>query len=83
MNAAQISKPGGNWELVQRAIAYEQMHSGKVRFRVVLTMGERPYFAFVFPWVSTPLLPKESCPYLTIQLFRFFPYDRMPNCLLM
>ncbi len=55
MKAAQIGKPGGNWELVERQIpepqggsyplarvaeAYEQMHSGRVRFRVVLTMSE-------------------------------------------
>jgi len=38
MKAAQISKPDGPLHRV--AEAYEQMHSGKARFRVVLTMGE-------------------------------------------
>jgi D-arabinose 1-dehydrogenase-like Zn-dependent alcohol dehydrogenase len=34
MKATQISKAGGEFEE-----AYERMHSGKVRFRVVLMMG--------------------------------------------
>ena len=76
MKVAQISKPAGGFELVEREIpqpgagqvrvkvetcgichsdvfvmiekyplsevsaAYQQMHSGKARFRVVLTMGD-------------------------------------------
>jgi hypothetical protein len=42
MKAAQIGKPGRDFELVDRDIPQprpEKVHSGKVRFRVVLTMG--------------------------------------------
>ena len=44
MKVAQINKPGGTWELVERDVPQpgtgQGMISGKARFRVVLTMKQ-------------------------------------------